>query len=105
MLATTRDGTATLTRFRAGQVVGTTRVYCCGTPPDRSAFYPHIASFCPECGEVWQREVYTYDFDYRPIPPGKWRVETERCASCDEPAIRREFAELMKEYDDRLRNT
>lgn len=88
------DGNATLSRFIQDRLTGTEEVYCCGTPTDRSAFWPHRASFCPECGEIWKREVYTYHFSYQPIPHDKWRVEEDLCPTCTETI----FQQLLKEH-------
>lgn len=94
----TGSGTATLTCFRLGRILSTKEVYCCGAENGRSANWPHQARFCEGCGEVWEREVYTYHFDYagRGAP---WNVRSSLCPSCDEQVTRREFAEIMKEYE------
>jgi len=88
------DGNATLSTFEFGVPVAEDRVYCCGTPPGRSAYYPHLAAFCPECGELWRREVYTYHFNYQPIPSGLWKVREDLCPLC----IPRLFTQLLKNY-------
>lgn len=88
------NGNATLSTFVGGSLVREELVYCAGTPPNRSAYYPHIATFCPECGELWRREVYTYHFDYAPIPWARWRTQEDLCPSCT-PAI---FTQLLRNY-------
>lgn len=98
MTSTSTNGHATITTFE-GTHVSTERVYCCGTPPNRSAYYPHVAWFCPECGEVWRRQVYAFEFTYAPLVAEKWKVYTSRCAPCDAPRIVAEFTQLMKEYE------
>jgi len=91
------QGHATVTTFE-GAAVTSERTYCCGTPPNASAYYPNVAWFCPDCGEVWRRQVYAFDFTYRPLVAEAWKVYTARCLACDAPRIRAEFTQLLKEY-------
>ena len=72
-MAARTDGNATLSVFEQGQLTSSSEIYCCGTPYERSAFWPHVASFCPECGEVWRREVYDYHFNYLTNAAPFWR--------------------------------
>lgn len=95
----THSGHAQVTTFE-GSDVHSERVYCAGTPPNNSAYYPNVAWFCPECGEIWRRQVYTFEFSYRPLVEEKWKVYSSRCLACDAPRIRREFTQLLKEYED-----
>jgi hypothetical protein len=95
MTADTRtSGNATLSIFEGSRLVSSSEVYCCGYEGGRSAFWPHFATFCPECGEVWRREVYDYHFTYEPIPWGKWRVTESLCPACTRLA----FERIMKEF-------
>jgi len=88
------SGNATLSTFEGSRLVSTALVYCCGYEGGRSAFWPHRATFCPECGEVWRREVYDYHFDYEPIPSGHWRIVSDECPACIRQAFRRVIEEL-----------
>lgn len=113
-------GGAVIQCFDHSELVGSYSHYCCGfdNAGDKySAWWPHIALFCPFCGELWGRRVYQYDFDYRPygdhVP---WVVETEACAAhgggqlvpntlvsiADEPLLRREFNLLMQQFTKEL---
>lgn len=78
------SGNAILRYFERDQYIGRREVYCCGYAPASgksvSAYWPNLAYFCPECGEIWARGIYEYGFDYQPIPPSPWVVETRRCA-------------------------
>jgi len=68
----------------SGEVLGHRDLYLCGatTASDRfSAYWPHTAYFCPECGEIWARMKYEYEFDYAPRVPGRWTTEIRRCES------------------------
>jgi len=89
---TRTNGNATLTRF-SPEGSSSQQVYCAGTPPNRSAYYPNIAWFCGECGEVWQRDVYVFDFNYHPIPRERWKVALDYCPPC----TRAIFTALLKE--------
>lgn len=82
----TLSGNATVRTYAGNRFVGERKVYCCGAAMSTgnrfSAFYPHIAFFCETCGEVWQRQIYSYEFDYQPYHglAGKvWVVETKPC--------------------------
>lgn len=92
------SGHAQVTTFE-GQLVSRERVYCAGTPPEHSCYYPNVSWFCPECGEIWRRQVYTFEFTYRPLVAKKWEVYTSFCPACDAPRIVREFTQLLKEYE------
>lgn len=116
------SGTAVVRYFDFSTFVGTREMYCCGyrgtdgTP--HSALWPHIAYFCPHCGEVWGREVLAYKFTYSPIPPERWMVETRRCAkhgdglfltgkdldNCSPELLRRELSLLFNQYDKELQS-
>jgi hypothetical protein len=78
-------GPATVRYFEGTTFVGSREQYCCGYSPAGSteilsAFWPHIAYFCPMCGEIWGREVLDPEFAYSPIPKNLWALETRRCA-------------------------
>ena len=77
------SGNSLVQFFEQGQFVGELTQYSCGYQSgdgeSHSAYWPHRAYFCPVCGEIWGREVYTHQFQYRPIPPGEWVVETRNC--------------------------
>lgn len=88
------NGNATLSIFEAARLASSSEVYCCGYEGGHSAFWPHLAWFCPECGEIWRREVYDYHFTYRPIPPAKWIVREDLCPGCA-PQI---FQRLLRNY-------
>jgi len=74
------------------------RIYCCGTPPNNSAYYPDLAWFCPACGEIWRRQVHTFEFSYRPLPVDRWKVYATNCPACDAPRVKAEFLKLLSEY-------
>jgi len=90
------DGNATLSTFEGDHLISAELVYCCGYEGGRSAFWPHRAWFCPECGTIWRRAVYEYHFSYTPIPSGAWRVTLEDCPACTQLAFQR----IMRELDD-----
>lgn len=91
---TKADGNATLSTFEGNQLVSSETVYCCGYEGGRSAYWPHLATICPECGEVWRREVYTYHFLYQPLVPDRWRSRSELCPAC----VPKIFQQLLKEH-------
>ena len=79
-------GMATIRYFEGSTFVGSREQYCCGysspgSPKILSGYWPHIAYFCPMCGEVWGREVMDPEFTYAPTPQYQWTIETRRCAS------------------------
>lgn len=79
---TNPDGQARVDYFEASRFVGSRRVYCCGATEagERfSAYWPHTAYFCPQCGELWGRAIYTFEFAYVPRVSGSWVVEQRRC--------------------------
>jgi len=90
---TKTNGNAQLYRFVGNALESSERVYCCGTPPERSAYYPNIAWFCGECGEIWRRDVYEFEFHYHPIPRERWKVSLDYCPPCTQ-AI---FTSILKE--------
>jgi len=92
------SGHATLTTFE-GSDVKQERIYCAGTPPNHSCYYPNVAWFCPECGEIWRRQVYSFEFTYRPLPAEKWKVYSTHCRACDIAYTRGIFLQLLKEYE------
>ena len=110
------SGTAIARYFLHSSLVGTRRLYCCGYRGEdgtsRSAHWPHVAYFCPKCGEIWGREVLTYQFDYAPLPDAVWVIESRRCAKhgdglfltgklledCSDELLRRELSVLLSHY-------
>jgi len=109
-------GNATVQCFEGSSFAGAYSHYCCGFDKsgDRySASWPHIAIFCPQCGELWGRRVYLYEFDYQPYLAVPWRVETASCLAhgggqllptgdedaADEQLIKREFNLLMQQLE------
>ena len=79
------DGNALVIYLENGAPIGTRLQYCCGyanSAGDRhSALWPHTAYFCPVCGEIWARVIYDYQFNYVPLVPVSWSIESRRCAS------------------------
>ncbi len=76
------QGEATLTFLEGGMEIGYVRKYLCGctdSGQSHSGYFPHLAYFCTECGKVWMRGEWTYSFDYRPLPVGRWRVLERPC--------------------------
>lgn len=111
-------GGALVQCFDHSELVGSYSHYCCGFDnlgDSWSAWWPHIALFCPFCGELWGRRVYQYNFDYRPYGEDRqpWVVETEPCVhhgggqlipntlvrEADELLLRREFNLLMWQFE------
>jgi predicted RNA-binding Zn-ribbon protein involved in translation (DUF1610 family) len=80
------DGNATLRFLESSRFVGEIRQYCCGyaSPSGErsSAYWPNIAFICPQCGELWARAVYSFEFTYRPIPLARWVVKARHCPEC-----------------------
>lgn len=77
------DGKAIIRYFEGSSFVGSRESYCCGYAAAdgtrSSAYWPNTAYFCPNCGEIWGRAVYDYQFAYQPIPQAPWVVESRRC--------------------------
>lgn len=109
-------GVATVQCFENSSPAGTYSHYCCGFDnlgSSYSAWWPHVALFCPYCGELWGRRVYLYNFDYQPYRAVPWNIETEACAAhgggqliptnyesdADEQLIKREFTLLMQQTE------
>lgn len=79
------EGNATIQYFEGSRYTGSQRVYCCGASAEGerfSAYWPHVAFFCPQCGELWGRAIYQREFDYRPRIAAEWHVESKRCVRC-----------------------
>ena len=109
-------GTARVRYFDHGSPVGEREAYCCGysdtAGESHSAYWPHIAYFCPYCGEIWGREVLIPQFSYQPIPQQPWVIESRRCAkhgdglfltgkpldNCSPELLRREALLLLNRY-------
>lgn len=110
------SGNATITFFEDEATVGCREVYCCGYQgPDgitRSAYWPNIAHFCRQCGQLWAREVYTFHFSYLPLIRKAWIIREHRCLACqggdlltdeqlasaDPQLLRREFLAELERY-------
>jgi hypothetical protein len=78
------QGQAVVRYLDRSRSLGTRRAYCCGLShagESLSAYWPNTAYFCPVCGEIWAREIYSFEFDYQPIPDQPWVVEARRCAA------------------------
>lgn len=80
------EGTARVAFLEHLVPVGEAHVYCCGArdadAAPFSAHWPHVAFFCPKCGDLWGRAVWEYEFDYRPRVVASWRVEARLCVAC-----------------------
>lgn len=79
------EGNATIQYFEGSRYVGSRQMYCCGAGAEGerfSAYWPHVAFFCPQCGELWGRAIYQREFDYHPRVTAEWHVETKHCARC-----------------------
>lgn len=117
MSETSHEGTATVLYLERDTPVGSRRSYCCGyrspSGVPSSAFWPHTAYFCPHCGEIWARAIYTFDFAYAPIPRDSWVVEKRPCVEhgdgqllfgqwdldgCSPELLTRELLALMENY-------
>lgn len=108
------QGNATLLYFEGQSFVGQRSVFCCGYE-NQSAYWPNIAYFCAECGELWAKMIYDFHFTYLPIPQTKWITEGRRCVrcgngsllethgidldTCSDNLITREFLALLEKYN------
>lgn len=57
--------------------------YSCGYSTGKtshSAYWPNTAYFCPECGDIWAREIFTHKFNYQPLVTNRYVVESRPCA-------------------------
>jgi len=92
-------------------LLGRREVYCCGYTESHSAYWPHTAYFCPLCGELWARAIYSFSFEYRPIPQAAWTVTLRPCVKCGDGTLldeqlegaspellTREFLALLERY-------
>jgi hypothetical protein len=78
-------GITTVQYFEKDQFIGERTLACGSVSVDGksfSAYWPHIAYFCPSCGELWGREVYQHDFKYTPYVKSSWAMEVRRCVEC-----------------------
>jgi len=76
---------STLQVFLAARLLGETSHYCAGFSDggkSYSGFWPHVAFFCTECGELWGRRFYQHPPSYSPLPSAKWVVQERRCREC-----------------------
>lgn len=76
------QGEARLDYYDSSRHLGSVRKYLCGCTEggeSHSGYFPNLAYFCIECGEIWARGVYTYEFEYQPLPTGKWRTLERPC--------------------------
>lgn len=110
------SGNSTVLYMEGESVVGQREIYCCGYSPSAgvsvSAYWPHTAYFCPMCGEIWGRAIYSHHFDYKPIPQASWVVETRRCVKhgdgtlltgqsldhCSTNLLTREFLAILENW-------
>ena len=82
------SGAATILYFDQDQAfLGQCKVYCCGYSETYSAYWPNTAFFCPLCGELWARAIFTFDFTYTPIPKETWTVTKRPCAKCGDGTL------------------
>lgn len=75
-------GPAVVRYFEGDQYVGERQVYFAAASVGGESFsghWPHVAHVCPECGELWLREVNDYGFTYSPRPSGKWLSVLSLC--------------------------
>lgn len=96
--------------FIGERVMDTAGITVSDTP--YTACYPNTAYFCPVCGELWGRSIYSaIDFTYRPyVTDSSWIVETRRCVrhgdgtfltglpldNCDKELLTRELLALLE---------
>lgn len=76
------SGDAVVTYLEGGHFVGQREHYACSVNiggESHSAYWPHLAYFCPLCGELWGRALYSYSFDYQPLVDQPWVIEQRRC--------------------------
>lgn len=68
--------------FEGTRFVGEQKRYFCGANDGGesfSAYWPHTAYFCSQCGEIWGRAICQYGFDYKPRVLAPWTIEQRRC--------------------------
>src|SRR3972149_2161735 len=72
-----------------GKYVGSRLSYMAGASiggESVSGFWPHVAYFCTECGDLWARAIWSPEgkwWSYHPLPSAKWRVELSHCQKHD----------------------
>lgn len=81
------SGPATIHYLDGDQYLGCREVYCCGYRDSYSAYYPNSAFFCPSCGTLWARAVYSFHFDYNSIPQDAWKVTSRPCVKCGDGSL------------------
>jgi len=76
-------GIGTVHYYEGSQLIGSREIWCAlvRTAGDHvaSVFYPNIAHFCQECGEIWAREIMAFSFDYQPLLAKKWSAREQLC--------------------------
>ena len=72
--------------FERDVFVGELQQYSCGYTDGagqrHSSHWPHLAFFCPACGELWGRAILTHQFSYKPTLSAAWRVVERLCVDC-----------------------
>ena len=84
-MAIIHSGNAILQFFEREQYVGEKLVYCHGATlagEPFSAAFPNLAFFCPECGSLWGRAIYQFQFHYSPRVRLLWAVVQRLCTEC-----------------------
>ena len=80
------SGTSIVQFFERDVFVGDLQQYSCGYADGagrrHSCHWPHIAFFCPSCGELWGRAILTHRFFYNPTIPNAWQVVERSCVEC-----------------------
>ena len=92
------SGTSVVRFFERDVFVGEYEQYSAGYSDGAgkrySGYWPHVAYFCPTCGELWGRAIITHQFPYKPIPSAQWRVVDRRCVGCGDGQFLIERAQL-----------
>lgn len=82
------SGSATIYYLDQDQsLLGQREIYCCGYNESRSAYWPNLAFFCPSCGNLWARAIFSFDFTYVPIPQEAWKIFIRPCARCGDGTL------------------
>lgn len=80
------SGTSVVQFFERDAFVGDLQQYSYGYEDGagrrHSGYWPHVAYFCPTCGELWGRAIATHQFPYKPTLSAQWRVVDRRCVDC-----------------------
>jgi hypothetical protein len=84
------SGSVLVHYYVGGTPYGYYRQYCCGfndAGTSYSGYWPHVALFCPQCGDLWGRALFEYNFNYEPVPQQPWALVKRRCGGCGDGSL------------------